>query len=304
MANILIENVDDPILKRENGLIKKETEFSDKKIKSEDNEILNIEYNINFIPINCCENYAGNYDNYVTRTLSQISYLKKINYEYILNNPLIYENFPKEEISKIKNSKKKILLLDLDETLIHADFNNEFINNNINKYDKIISFEDENEIIKVGIFIRNGLKEFLKELSNYFIIGIFTASCKNYADEILNFLDPKNIYFKFRLYRENCIQVNNINIKDLRIFKDIDLKNIILVDNSIYSFSNQLNNGILINSFYYDKNDVDLFNVMNYLKYYIYNANDVREVNKQFFNFEQFLNQLTEEELIINQILS
>ena len=43
---------------------------------------------------------------------------------------------------------------------------------------------------------------------------------------------------------------------------------------------------------------------MNYLKYYIYNANDVREVNKQFFNFEQFLNQLTEEELIINQILS
>ena len=304
MANILIENIDDPILKRENGLIKKETEFSDKKIKSEDNEILNIEYNINFIPINCCENYVRNYDNYVTRTLSQISYLKKINYEYILNNPLIYENFPKEEISKIKNSKKKILLLDLDETLIHADFNNEFINNNINKYDKIISFEDENEIIKVGIFIRNGLKEFLKELSNYFIIGIFTASCKNYADEILNFLDPKNIYFKFRLYRENCIQVNNINIKDLRIFKDIDLKNIILVDNSIYSFSNQLNNGILINSFYYDKNDVDLFNVMNYLKYYIYNANDVREVNKQFFNFEQFLNQLTEEELIINQILS
>ena len=31
MANILIENIDDPILKRENGLIKKETEFSDKK---------------------------------------------------------------------------------------------------------------------------------------------------------------------------------------------------------------------------------------------------------------------------------
>jgi Dullard-like phosphatase family protein len=278
---------------------------SDKIINLKDNELIENEIsNINFIPIHSSENYAGNYDNYVSMTLSEISHLKKINFENILNNPSLYKNYPNEEISLLKNTKKKILLLDLDETLIHADFNNEYVNNTTIKYDKIISFEDENEIISVGIFIRNGLNIFLKELSKDFIIGIFTASSKNYADAIINYIDPNKDYIKFRLYRENCIQFNNISIKDLRILKGIDLKNVVLVDNSMYSFANQLNNGILINSFYFDKNDVDLFSVMNYLKCYVNNADDIREVNKEFFSFEEFLKQLTEERLIINQVLS
>ena len=145
---------------------------------------------------------------------------------------------------------------------------------------------------------------FLKELSKDFTIGIFTASYKNYADAIIDYIDPNKNYIKFRLYRDNCIQFNNISIKDLRILKGIDLKNVVLVDNSMYSFANQLNNGILINSFYFDKNDVDLFSVMNYLKCYVNNADDIREVNKEFFSFEEFLKQLTEERLIINQVLS
>ena len=278
---------------------------SDKIINLKDNELIENEIsNINFIPIHSSENYAGNYDNYVSMTLSEISHLKKVNFENILNNPSLYKNYPNEEISLLKNSKKKILLLDLDETLIHADFNNEYVNNTTIKYDKIISFEDENEIISVGIFIRNGLNIFLKELSKDFTIGIFTASYKNYADAIIDYIDPNKNYIKFRLYRDNCIQFNNISIKDLRILKGIDLKNVVLVDNSMYSFANQLNNGILINSFYFDKNDVDLFSVMNYLKCYVNNADDIREVNKEFFSFEEFLKQLTEERLMINQVLS
>ena len=307
MSNDL-DNVssNDKILNNENSdLLKNEINLSEKKIKFKDNELIDSEIsNIHFIPIHSSENYAGNYDNYVAMTLSEISHLKKVNFENILNNPSLYKYYPNEEISLLKNSTKKILLLDLDETLIHADFNNEYVNNEINKYDKIISFEDENEIISVGIFIRNGLNIFLKELSKDFIIGIFTASYKNYADAIINYIDPNKNYIKFRLYRENCIQFNNISIKDLRILKGIDLKNVILVDNSMYSFANQLNNGILINSFYCDKNDVDLFSVMNYLKCFVNNADDIREVNKEFFSFEEFLKQLTEERLMINQVLS
>ena len=307
MSNDL-DNVssNDKILNNENSdLLKNEINLSEKKIKFKDNELIDSEIsNIHFIPIHSSENYAGNYDNYVAMTLSEISHLKKVNFENILNNPSLYKYYPNEEISLLKNSTKKILLLDLDETLIHADFNNEYVNNEINKYDKIISFEDENEIISVGIFIRNGLNIFLKELSKDFIIGIFTASYKNYADAIINYIDPNKNYIKFRLYRDNCIQINNISIKDLRILKGIDLKNVILVDNSMYSFANQLNNGILINSFYCDKNDVDLFSVMNYLKCFVNNADDIREVNKEFFSFEEFLKQLTEERLMINQVLS
>ena len=70
------------------------------------------------------------------------------------------------------------------------------------------------------------------------------------------------------------------------------MKNIILIDNSIYSFAAQLSNGILINSFYNDKNDTELYNVMSYLMNYILPEEDIRKVNEQFFNFQQIKNDL------------
>jgi hypothetical protein len=60
----------------------------------------------------------------------------------------------------------------------------------------------------------------------------------------------------------------------------------------MYSFTNQLSNGILINSFYYDKNDSDLYSVMGYLLTYIAPADDVRKINEMFFNFNEILKQL------------
>ena len=248
---------------------------------------------IEFQIINCNENFAGNYDYYVTETLKGISKLKKLNFENALLDKNLYLNINKNEISRNIISQKKLVLLDLDETLIHADFQDEFLNDENHPYDKIIKFtsSDNNEEVSVGIFIRNGIKNFLEEISKVFDIAIFTASTKDYADAVINYLDPNNEYIKFRLYRNSCIKVNNINIKDLRIL-GIDLKNVVLIDNNMYSFTNQLSNGILINSFYYDKNDSDLYSVMGYLLTYIAPADDVRKINEMFFNFNEILKQL------------
>ena len=60
----------------------------------------------------------------------------------------------------------------------------------------------------------------------------------------------------------------------------------------MYSFAAQLTNGILINSFYENKNDCELFNVLGYLINFILPAEDVREVNEKFFNFQKILNDL------------
>lgn len=264
--------------------------------------------NICIFPLNIRENRPDNYSNYLETTLTHISQLQHIKFEYALEDPKITEGVP------ILSSNKKILLLDLDETLIHADFEEEFTND---KYDTIIRFKEKNdgkEIFKenendstwcgtnevddenihsVGIFVRNGVNEFLKEANKYFDIGIFTASVKEYADAVINFLDPENKLIKFRLYRNNCINFNDsFNIKDLRIFKNGNLKNIILIDNSMYSFAAQINNGILINSFFNDKNDSDLSNALEYLTHYILPAKDVREVNEEFFNFKQIMNDI------------
>ena len=248
---------------------------------------------IYFPIINSNENFVGNYDNYITETLKGISKLNKLNFEYALLDPQLYLNMNRNEITRNFVSGKKVVLLDLDETLIHGDFQEEYLNDIDHLYDKIIKFTslDEQEEVSVGIFVRNGVQKFLEEISKIFDIGIFTASSKDYADAVINYLDPNNEFIKFRLYRNSCIKVNNISIKDLRII-GVDLKNIVLIDNNMYSFANQLGNGILINSFYYDKNDYDLFSVMSYLLTYIAPTDDVRKINEMFFHFEDILKQI------------
>ena len=56
-----------------------------------------------------------------------------------------------------------------------------------------------------------------------------------------------------------------IYVKDLRIFKNIDLKKIIIVDNSALSFAFHLDNGIPILPYYDNKDDVELLTLVNYL---------------------------------------
>ena len=91
-----------------------------------------------------------------------------------------------------------------------------------------------------------------------------------------------------RLYRNHCIFIEpGLYIKDLRIFSGIKkLEDIIILDNSLFSFANQLNNGILITSFFSDMNDTFLENVKCYLNY-IKNEKDIRIINKKSFRFEE-----------------
>ncbi len=91
-----------------------------------------------------------------------------------------------------------------------------------------------------------------------------------------------------RLYRNQWIFIEpGLYIKDLRIFSDIKkLEDIIIVDNSLFSFANQLNNGILVTSFFSDKDDTFLSNVIEYLDY-IKNEKDIREINKDSFRLEE-----------------
>ena len=284
-----------------------------KELKEFKKQTLSIEFN----PLGSRENYPGNYDNYIQTSLIHISQLRKLRFDYALSNKKIYEGVPDYTNKK---PDKKILLIDLDETLIHSDFSLEYLNDKKVKYDTIIKFKDtesdfeenyedyydmrrkklkhelfkEEKEYKVGVFIRKGAKEFLTEVSKYFVVGIFTASVKAYADAVIDYLDPNKNLIQFRLYRNNCINVNNkIFVKDLRIIKGIDIKDIILLDNSIYSFSAQINNGILVNSFFNDKNDIELYNVLEYLLNFLVKADDVRVINEQFFNFDKIINDLS-----------
>ena len=157
------------------------------------------------------------------------------------------------------------------------------------KYDTVLYFDSEEEKnIPLPIIIRPGIYDFLDYASKNFDLVVFTASDQQYADVIINYIERDKKYFKMRLYRNNCIFIDpGLYIKDLRIFDSFKkLEDIIILDNSLFSFANQLNNGILITSFFDDKEDTFLYNAKEYLEF-IKNEKDIREVNKENFRFEE-----------------
>jgi len=256
------------------------------------NEYLNsfdyfqFEQNFKKYYVDSSQNNNGNYDNYVKNALKLIS---------LIPFRKLYINEKIRDISKKINfdiynfdENKKLLILDLDETLVHSDIDFLLKEKNIN-YDTVLYFDTEEEKnIPLPLIIRPGLYEFLDYASQNFNLIIFTASDQQYADTIINYIEKDKKYFKMRLYRNNCIFVDpGLYIKDLRIFFPFkNMEDIIILDNSLFSFANQLNNGILITSFFDDKDDTFLSNVQAYLEY-IKNEKDIRQINKDSFKFEE-----------------
>jgi len=198
------------------------------------------------------------------------------------------------ELNHIDHNKTT-LILDLDETLVHADFHCQF-----GLYDEILQFVFENETISIPLILRPGVREFLNFIKDKFNVIVFTAGRKEYADCVFNYLDPNHDIFKYRFYRDDCISVKGkIFVKDLRIFRNLNLARTIIIDNSLYSFANQLTNGILITSFYNNKQDFELLNLMKYIKsLYINDVRDVRTSNNDIFNFERIKEQIDNENKI------
>jgi CTD small phosphatase-like protein 2 len=74
-------------------------------------------------------------------------------------------------------------------------------------------------------------------MSKIYEIIIFTASSKEYAEAVVKKIDPESKYVDFVLVREDCMVTRNgFYLKDLRILKDRELENIIIVDNLTHSF--------------------------------------------------------------------
>lgn len=241
--------------------------------------------------IDAIENFPGNYHTYVTKSLKSVTYLNNIlNSEDLNSKYLGYINSKKVTLGKSSSSiNKKTLILDLDETLIHSDFNYNF-----KKHDEYLYFKtDLIDNIQIPLILRPGVKSFLENISKEYEIVVFTASKKEYANVILDFLDPENKIFSHRLYRESCIPLfGKIFIKDLRIISDRNQSDMVIVDNSIYSFTNQISNGVLITSFFSDSNDKELGNLENYLLNTLSKSNDVRVENEKFFKFSSMLSYL------------
>lgn len=181
--------------------------------------------------------------------------------------------------------KKKCLVLDLDETLVFA--HNEYSDTN---YDEAIDlYIGEGKKHRILVYYRPFLREFLDYVSPKWEIGIFTSSSSIYANAILQRIDPDNKYFDFRLYKSACYRdCNNHLVKDLDLLGNRELKDTVLVDNSIDAVIYQLDNCVPVQSFYGDQEDRQLVDLAKYLDL-LYEEDDVRVLNQKYFQLKRFL---------------
>jgi len=69
----------------------------------------------------------------------------------------------------------------------------------------MIDFREEPNPIKAGVNIRPGTLECLKKAGKHFQVIVFTASEKEYADAILDLIDPDYKLIQARYYRDSCV---------------------------------------------------------------------------------------------------
>ena len=164
-----------------------------------------------------------------------------------------------DKLPKGMETSTYTLVLDLDETLVHFFYTP-----------------------SGGTFlIRPFCIKFLEDMSKIFEIVIFTAALKDYADSILDTLDPNKHLIKYRLYRHHT------SISGITFCKDLskigrDLGKTLIVDNLADNFKLQPNNGIPILTWIDDMKDTQLNDLGKILKDLIANKpEDVRPIIKK-----------------------
>eukprot|EP00920_Eleutheroschizon_duboscqi_P012873 GHVT01030526.1.p1 GENE.GHVT01030526.1~~GHVT01030526.1.p1 ORF type:complete len:507 (+),score=51.81 GHVT01030526.1:1450-2970(+) len=172
---------------------------------------------------------------------------------------------------------RQTLVLDLDETLMHCS--PEPIPGV--QADMLVVFEDV--MNKGHVYYRPYVHEFLEAVAKEFEVVIFTASTQNYADQVLDSLDPEGRLFAHRLYRHHCTPVfGGTYLKDLRLLGR-DLRTTMLADNSPISLTLQLDNGIPVMSFFgKDKADTELVDLLDLLKVLNKTSNVAAHLNNRY----------------------
>lgn len=196
-----------------------------------------------------------------------------------------------QEASPAKAEKKDSLqrlaiFLDLDECLIHSvATHNPTVEASWEM--GLEALDIQAEMFPYSVFPRPGVREFLEECTAHFDTYIFTAASKDYADAIVDQLDPER-KLKGRFYRGSCTHKKcflpgqgkmDISIKEIAQFSHISqpISRRVLVDNSLFSFFFAPRNALLVKDWEAETlEDRELERVLTLL-HKIAEAPDVRE---------------------------
>mmetsp|Transcript_4271 Transcript_4271/g.5375 ORF Transcript_4271/g.5375 Transcript_4271/m.5375 type:complete len:320 (+) Transcript_4271:230-1189(+) len=240
------------------------------------------------------------------RIQSKASNLRR---RHIINNQNDAFHYSSPRLSAVRNSSmnkrsaigpphpddhgKMTVVLDVDETLIHSRLTSSQsrFRQTEERKDNAGSCEEFKIVLEDGETVwvnkRPGLDGFLLEVSQRYEIVAYTAGLEEYAKPLLDWLDPRGVIFRHRLYRDSCLFIRGYYVKDLQKLNR-SLNRTVLVDNNAFCFLPQLSNGIPISSFYDDPTDNALHVLNTFLKR-LENENDVRPILNKSFNLQNLL---------------
>ncbi|CAO2822141.1 unnamed protein product [Amaranthus hypochondriacus] len=152
--------------------------------------------------------------------------------------------------SFLNPTQKLYLVLDLDHTLLNTTLIEKLSSEE--KYVKSQNFSGSDLfMMKNSIYVtklRPFVHTFLEETSKMFELCIWTKGNRNYALEMAQFLDPKDIYFKERIFsREYCTQLHQKTLDVL----DVSEKFIVVLDDTKTIWGKQMGNVIEIDKYHY-----------------------------------------------------
>ena len=155
--------------------------------------------------------------------------------------------------------RRPTLVLDMDETLLHAKHGRDLARSApcANGHDNDAAAEDFIRARRcfVDVYLRPGLRAFLRRISKLYRVVVFTAATQEYADAILDTIDMDCLLTN-RVYRQHCIRLNGNYIKDLsRVSTGAQLQRTIIIDNLRENFQLQPHQGIWCRDFVGSESD-------------------------------------------------
>ncbi|KAH8277601.1 hypothetical protein KR018_001953 [Drosophila ironensis] len=176
-------------------------------------------------------------------------------------------------VRRLREVGRKTLVLDLDETLVHSCYKDPETNEHVGCHlvppwadpDYLLTVRIEGvEPIEFQVYKRPHVDTFLKYVSQWYDVVIYTASLEVYAAQVLDRLDPGHGMIQRRFYRQHCASSTSIVSKDLNVVST-DMCGTFIIDNSPSAYRDFPDNAIPIKTFIYDPADDELLKLLPFL---------------------------------------
>lgn len=192
---------------------------------------------------------AVNLDSIKSPTSPSVHRITKYPHSPAPPRPLLPPRLPSYTAAP-RNAKlpQKTLVLDLDETLIHSLAKGGRMSSG-HMVEVKLSMPVSTTLTPGGpqtmlgpqhpilyyVHKRPHCDDFLRKISKWYKLVIFTASVQEYADPVIDWLEQERKYFHARYYRQHCTYRNGAYIKDLSSVEP-DLSKVMILDNSPMSY--------------------------------------------------------------------